>query len=177
MQEQFSQVCSSFQLFWCSPLTSFAGDSKSTGQKLTDDTSSNLGTAQGKLSSAGQNVKETASNQYQGSGLDNAQEKLSSAGQNVKETASNQTQGTSFEDAQKKVADATQNIKDTANSQLEGSSFEGAAKNVQDTASNLTQQATDNAGAAQESSKGYLEQAQSMAANALNSASKTASGM
>jgi hypothetical protein len=41
----------------------------------------------------------------------------------------------------------------------------------------LTQKTTSNAGAAQESSKGYLEQAQEMAASALNSASKAASGM
>ena len=52
-----------------------------------------------------------------------------------------------------------------------------AGKSISDTVNKGTQQGSSNAGAAQESTKGYLEQAQDLAASALNTASKTASGM
>lgn len=51
-----------------------------------------------------------------------------------------------------------------------------AQKNIQETASNITQQAQDDGTAAQDTGKSYLGQAQELAANALNSASKAASG-
>ncbi|RVX69456.1 hypothetical protein B0A52_06519 [Exophiala mesophila] len=52
-----------------------------------------------------------------------------------------------------------------------------AGKSISDTVNKGTQQGSSNAGAAQESTKGYLEQAQDLAASALNTASKTASDL
>lgn len=93
--------------FQTNPVSQSSGDSKSTSQKLSDET-----TSQGK------------------SAYDTAADTLSSAG-----------------------------------------------KNISDTLNKGTQQGGSNAGAAQESAKGYLEQAQDLAASALNTASKTAAGM
>lgn len=96
------------------PVSILAGDSKSTSQKLSDQTSSTF-------NSASEQGKST---------YDAAADKLSAAGQNIQETVN---------------------------------------KN--------TQQGSSSTGSAEASAKGYLEQAQDLAASALNTASKTAAGM
>jgi len=92
------------------------GDSKSTTQKLSDQTSSSTSSAQDSLSGATKNIQDTASNLGQA-----AQDNLSAA-----------------------------------------------TKNVQDTAANVQKDAQE---------KGYLAQAQDVAVNALNTASKAAADL
>lgn len=129
-----STRCVCFPFRWL-VLTSFLGDSKSTSQKLSDEASSNTGSAQDTLSNLTQKASSTA--------------------------------GSTFENVQTKAADlGTQASDNTA----------AAQKNIQETASNVTQKAKDDGTDAQDTGKSYIGQAQEMAANALNSASKAASG-
>ncbi|KAL6242716.1 hypothetical protein RBB50_010362 [Rhinocladiella similis] len=92
----------------------------------------------------------------------------------TQDTASNLTQkasstaGSTFENVQTKAADLGGQISDNT---------AAAQKNIQETASNITQQAQDDGTAAQDTGKSYLGQAQELAANALNSASKAASDL
>jgi hypothetical protein len=100
----------------------------------------------------GTNIKETAEHEYNKSDADKAGAKLQSVGDNIAGTAQHYADKSGATDAANKAGDAGQNVKET----------------VEHEANKLDQSAP--------GQKTYLEQAQDVAANALNTASKAASG-
>lgn len=102
--------------------------------------------------SVGNNAKETVQHEANKTDLDKAGAQAQSVGENIQGTAQHYADKSGATDAANKAADAGQNAKET----------------VEHEANKLNQSA--------DGQKTYLEQAQDMAADALNVASKTASG-
>lgn len=129
-----------------------AGDSKSTAEKLAGDASS-------KAQAVGQNVLDTGSHY-----ADKAQK--SDAGKQAAGVADN-------------IGTTAQTYADKAQKSDAGKQAASVADNVGTTAQHYADKAAANAPTApgtQDTSKTYLEQAQDLAAGALNTASKAASG-
>ena len=102
-------------------------------------------------------------------------------GQNVKDSAEHQTNkidtdaaGAKANEAGDKAQSIGQNITDTGKHYSDKTGATGVAENVQGTAQHYMDKASESGPAGE---KSYLEQAQDMAAGALNTASKAATGV
>jgi hypothetical protein len=102
--------------------------------------------------SIGTNIKETAEHEYNKSDADKAGAKVQSVGENISGTAQHYADKSGATDAANKAGDAAQNVKETAEHEFNKANESSAGQ------------------------KTYLEQAQDIAADALNTASKAASG-
>jgi hypothetical protein len=120
---------------------------------LTGDSKSTVDKLSGTATSVGQNIHGTAQHYADKSEADKAGAKAESVGQNILDTGKHYSDKSGATEAGDKLASAGQNVKETAEHEI----------NKANQSTGLGQQT-------------YLDQAQNLAASALNTASKAASG-
>jgi hypothetical protein len=112
--------------------------------------------------------------------VDKLSETATSVGQNVQDTAAHYTQKSDTEKAGAKAEAVGQNILDTGKHYSDKSGLTEAGDKASSVGQNVVETVQHEADKANKSTapgeKTYLEQAQDLAANALNTASKAASG-